>query len=388
MRRVLIFSLAYYPKFIGGAEVAVKHITDLIPPEEIEFDMITVRQGQAAVERLGNVNVYRVGFGGSRNDPVNSDSRISIFSKIFFVPLAYWKSIELQSKREYSAVWAIMASYGGFVAHLFKRKYKKVPLLLTIQEGEKFERRKGFFKPLFRRIFKSADRIQAISNFLADWAKEMGAACPIEVVPNAVDFEIFSKPIGDEEKRKIRMELGVSESETLLVTTSRLTAKNAVGDVILAVKDLPTTVKFLVIGNGELESILKSQAHSMQLESRVIFKGFISHEELPKYLQASDIFVRPSMTEGLGNSFLEAMAAGIPVIGTKAGGIKDFLFDGETGLVCEISNPRSIAQKVNKLMKDSEARDYMILNARKMIKEKYGWLGVAGKMRRLLATDK
>jgi glycosyltransferase involved in cell wall biosynthesis len=89
------------------------------------------------------------------------------------------------------------------------------------------------------------------------------------------------------------------------------------------------------------------------------------------------------LSEGFGNSYIEAMAAGIPVIATPVGGIVDFLKDGETGLFCEVQNPRSIAQKVEKLIKDKESRDYIVRNAEQMVKEKYDWGKISGEMRKV-----
>jgi glycosyltransferase involved in cell wall biosynthesis len=106
---------------------------------------------------------------------------------------------------------------------------------------------------------------------------------------------------------------------------------------------------------------------------------------MPKYLHISDIFIRPSLSEGLGNSFLEAMASGLPVIATPVGGIPDFLKDGETGLFCEVGNPKSIAQKVEKLIKDRESREYIVRQAREMIEKKYRWEIVASKMKEILS---
>ena len=122
---------------------------------------------------------------------------------------------------------------------------------------------------------------------------------------------------------------------------------------------------------------------NLKLENRVKFIGYVSHAEMSKYLHASDIFIRPSVSEGLGNSFLEAMAAGLPVIGTPVGGIPDFLRDGETGLFCEVHNPRSIAQKVEKLIKDRESRNYIIKQAKAMVEEKYTWNKIAGEMKKI-----
>jgi hypothetical protein len=85
MKKILIFSLNYYPRFIGGAEVAIKEITDRISPEEIEFHMITLRFDSAlpAVEKIGNVLVYRIGF-TKRGATIAELKKFPMKQKIFF----------------------------------------------------------------------------------------------------------------------------------------------------------------------------------------------------------------------------------------------------------------------------------------------------------------
>ncbi|MFA6602020.1 MAG: glycosyltransferase family 4 protein [Candidatus Paceibacterota bacterium] len=370
-RRVLILSLNYYPKFIGGAEVAIKEITDRIPESNIQFDMITMGDGRGvAEEKMSNVNVYRIFF------------NIGLFQKLLFPFKAHAKAEELNSHKHYDTIWCMMASYAGYAGYLFKKRNPKTKFLLSIQEGEHFGRR-SLLSPLFGRIFKAADSIQVISNFLADWARRRGATCPIKVVPNGVDYELFAKKVSDSELATIKSKLGKNRDDIFLVTTSRLVPKNAVNDIISSLSQLPPNFKLLIIGRGPDEAKLKVQVSKLNLSERVTFLGYIPHASLPPYLQASDIFVRPSLTEGLGNSFLEAMAAGLPVIATPVGGIPDFLKDGETGLFCEVRNPRSIAQKVLKLSRDKESCDYMVKQAQKMVQEKYGWERAAGEMKGL-----
>jgi glycosyltransferase involved in cell wall biosynthesis len=182
----------------------------------------------------------------------------------------------------------------------------------------------------------------------------------------------------------VRQRLGISPSDTLLITTGRLVVKNAVADTIKALSLLGPTVKFLSIGGGHLEHELRQLVSQLKLDARVTFLPFMPQSELPPYLRAATIFVRPSLSEGLGNSFLEAMAAGIPIIATPVGGIPDFVVDGETGLFCEVDNPQSIAQKVEKLIKDRESREYIVKNAREMVEKKYDWKGIAGQMKGIL----
>ncbi len=355
--RILIFSLCYYPRHIGGAEVAVKEITDRLG-ERCEFDMITLRKKASAFERIGNVNVYRV----------------ALSSKLLYIPLALLKALSLMRKKSYDAVWPIMASYAGFAALLVKKVHPAIPLVLTIQEGDHFERREGVFRPFFRMIFKGADRITAISRFLAEWAQHMGARAPIYIIPNGVSAEAFAK----REKKK---EFGFLKTDQVIMTTSRLVEKNGISDLIRSLTYLPEEVKLVIVGTGNLGAKLRKETRDFGLESRVTFAGFVSHSEIPAYLQSANVFVRPSLSEGLGNSFLEAMAAGVPVVATPVGGIVDFLENGKTGLFCEVHNPQSIAMQVRLLLGNDEFRKILVANAARLVRERYNWEGIAKAMR-------
>ena len=378
-RRILIFSLMYYHRFVGGAEVAVEHITRRISPEEIEFDMITMRTEAQKYERIGNINVYRVGprwKGGTR-------SPLLYVLKYLFMPLALFKALQLHATRKYHATWCIMANYASGPALFFKLMHREVRLILTLQEGDPFahiRKRVGITYPFFKKLFKISDHIQTISSYLADWAKSMGATCPIIVTPNGVDTRFFAEDISVAEASELRRSLNKHEGDTLLITTGRLVVKNAVADILKSLTYLPKQVKFVSVGGGYLEGELKALARQLKIEDRVTFVPYLPSKDLPSYLHVADIFVRPSLSEGLGNSFLEAMAAGIPVIATPVGGIPDFLKDGQTGLFCEVNNPQSIAQKVEKLIRDTESRDFIVKNAREMVVARYDWKNISSQM--------
>jgi len=112
-------------------------------------------------------------------------------------------------------------------------------------------------------------------------------------------------------------------------------------------------------------------------------------------LHISDIFVRPSLSEGMGNSFIEAMAASIPVIATSVGGIVDFLFDPDknsdkppTGLFCKVRDPEDIAKQVKRLLKNPVLRAQIILNAKRLTAEKYDWSIIAKDMKEKVLSVK
>lgn len=368
-RSILIFSTAYYP-FVGGAEVAIKEITDRLP--DWKFDMVTARMRPdlPLQEQIGNVRVYRVGFG--RN-----------FDKHLLPILGVFRALKVAKANNTPIIWPMMASFGGFAALIYSWLRPNVKMILTLQEGDPPEyilKRVGVLKPFFLGIFKRADAIQAISKFLASWGKEMGFRGEPIVIPNGVDIPHFSKKIPLEERQSLRANFGFVESDTVLVTASRLVLKNGTDDIIKSLKILPENYKALVIGDGDDRQMLESLTADQALTKRVVFLGQKNHADLPALIQSADIFIRPSLSEGLGNSFLEAMAAGLPIIGTPVGGIPDFLVDGETGVFCEPRNPESIAKAALRVQTEPGLRDKLIRKGIALVTEQYSWEGIANNM--------
>lgn len=379
-KKILIFSHAYFPHFVGGAEIALKEITDRLSSDEFEFHLITLGVNELSEEKIGNIVVHRIKPFGV----FGSNKILHSISKYFYIFLAYWKAKKMHKKYSFDMTWSLMATYGGFSAMFFKKKFPHIPFLLTLQEGDPIEyimKRLGIFKPLYKNIFVRADKVQVISNYLGKFAKEMGFKGTPILVPNAVDMEVFGREYPADEIGALRNKF-VDENQTLLITTSRLVAKNGIEYVIRALPNIPNAV-FLIIGKGELEDSLRSLARNLGVESRVVFYGYVPQNKLPFFLKASDIFIRPSLSEGLGNSFLEAMTARIPVIATPVGGIPDFLQDGVTGVFCEPKSPQSIVEAVDRLS-DKNLSDTIVSNAFSMVKEKYDWDVIAQEIRKIL----
>lgn len=376
MKKILIFSTAYVP-FIGGAEVAVREITQRIP--DMTFDLITARMKRnlPREEPIGTIQVYRVGFG------------IAQLDKLL---LPFWGSIvalRLIKKNRYNVFWAVMVSFASGAAYIANNLFlkKKIPIVLTLQEGdsEKYFRKKwfGIINIAWRRALAKTSSVTAISTYLGNRARMFGYTGPVTIIPNGVDVELFSRGISLEERKNIREALGIKESEIALITASRLVVKNGLGDVIKALSFLPPHIKFIICGTGELEGALRRSAKNLGVEDRVIFKGFVKYTDLPSYLHASDVFIRPSLSEGMGNSFVEAMAVGVPIIGTMVGGITDFLKDKETGFVCGVRDPKSIAEQVMFITQPENADVIarVVKNAHALVKENYDWNKISRDMK-------
>jgi glycosyltransferase involved in cell wall biosynthesis len=364
-KRVLIFSTDDHLYPAGGAEQAFGNITERLP--HIEFDLICarLRKDIPKKEKVKNVTIHRLGFGIPKIDG------------LILGLLGHRYALRLMEKQEYRLLWSIMASYGAFSAVRVKRK-TGLPHLLTLQEGDSFEyiyNKVKYVRKQFDEIFKTADGIQAISNYLRHWGDEMGFQGKIsKVIPNGVNVEAFTKENQTSEIFATRAAFGFAGDATILFTSSRLEKKNGIGDVVEALAQLPERICFVVCGSGSLEREIKSQVEKLGLSDRVLFKGFVNPSELPLLMKASDIFIRPSLTEGLGNAFLEGMAARMMVVGTSAGGIPDFLTDGVTGFMVEAESPNSIVRTVERIEALSEDEKNVIREkAETMVKERFNW---------------
>jgi glycosyltransferase involved in cell wall biosynthesis len=395
-KKILIFSLTYHP-FIGGAEVAIKEITDRLDPEEFEFHMITLRFDSELPkrEKFGNIEIHRIGFTspGAKISDRSMPLRCKI-AKALFPFTAFLKALSLNRHHRFDLIWAMMANQAGFAALFFKFTHPRVRYCLELQDGRPFAHmtdRRPILKtiwPLYRAIYLRADIIKCISLFIATEVRTLGFRGSVRVIPNGVDVERFSHRVDERKLQTLRDRFEKKATDTFLFTASRLVLSRGVEDVIQALAELPVNVKFLIAGEGEDQEKIEHIARGLGVRDRVIFAGYVSHDELPAYLQISDIFVRPSLIEGMGNAFIEAFAAGVPIIGTPVGGIPDFLFDPEknptdpsTGLFCAVQDPHSIALAVERYLEEPQLRHAIIENAKRLAEETYDWAFIASAMK-------
>lgn len=380
MKRILIFSLAYYPNFVSGAEVAIREITDRIDPTDIEFHLITLLFETNALreERIGNVLVHRVGFGGA------------YLSKILFVPLAALKARALDKKLRFDALWSMM-TYMLFPVVLSRLVGVRAPHILTLQDGDPYEKvfERAFirpFTPLLDYGFRTTRRVQVISKYLGEWPARRGYRGEVVLVPNGASVPPLQE-YAKEELDALKESVGKKDGEVLLVTVSRLAHKNAIDDIINALTHLPSHIRLLIVGGGEEEEKLKSLTHELGLDARIHFTGNVDRTMTAKYRAISDIFLRPSRTEGQGISFLSAMASGLPIVATQEGGIADFLFDEKrnpdeptTGWAVDKDSPEQIAAAVLDILARPEAARRAVENAHKMVTERFDWNNIVHDM--------
>jgi len=191
----------------------------------------------------------------------------------------------------------------------------------------------------------------------------------IVCINNSVDVSRFSRPFNTS---LIKTSLAIPEGVKIIGTVGRLVEpkghKYLLEAAALVTREIPE-VRFIIVGGGHLEDILKSQAAELGLNGKVIFTG--SRTDIPEMLAIMDIFVMSSIKEGLPIALLEAMASEKPIVATKIAGIPDVIKDGVEGLLIPPGNPGILAEKITYLLKNPGQANKLAAVAKKNVCDNY-----------------
>ncbi len=190
----------------------------------------------------------------------------------------------------------------------------------------------------------------------------------IVVVDNGIDLDRFSREVSTE---SLREELGLDGTSKVVGTIGSLGHEKGHRYLLRAAKGIVETdrsVKFLIVGDGPLRDELKREAAELGIEHNVIFTGY--RKDIPELLSVMDIFVLPSVKEGLPMVLLEAMAAKKPVIATRVGAVPKVIGDG-AGVLIEPGDVYALKEAISSLLEDKNEFQKLAANGYKRIKDEY-----------------
>jgi glycosyltransferase involved in cell wall biosynthesis len=209
---------------------------------------------------------------------------------------------------------------------------------------------------------QAVDLVISPSAGMGEVLKKLGVDCPIEIIPNGVDLQLYRARCDD-----CRPELGFSENDILLIYAGRLGPEKNLDFLIRAFAGTAEAIEnihLVIIGGGPEEQALRQLAAQTGAPARIHFTGMLPYDELPRYLSMGDLFVTASVTEVHPLSVIEAMATGLPVLGIQSVGVGDTVEDGVTGF---LSSPdqAAFAALLTRLCLDADLREKMGAAARK-----------------------
>jgi phosphatidylinositol alpha-1,6-mannosyltransferase len=316
----------------------------------------------------------------------------------------YSRAIEMLHAGVCSAlsVGACSLFYGTDVLHcgdlyppgalgLLLKKSRRLPLI-TYSHGEDITLVDSLrFQPKLRDlIYRSADAVIANGDFAIKHLERIGVdRARIHKITPGLDTSRFYPDSCDRELREC---YGITD-EVLLVTVGRLVPRKGQDRVIRALaaiaSDLPA-FKYIIVGRGPEQAALAKLAADLNLEERVFFVGYVPDEQLNRYYNLADIFVMPNYDiagdiEGFGMVFLEANAAGKPVVAGRSGGATEAVVHGETGFLVDPEEDGELQETLRALITNDSLRRRLGANGLRRVRSEFDWDSRAVKLREITA---
>jgi glycosyltransferase involved in cell wall biosynthesis len=228
------------------------------------------------------------------------------------------------------------------------------------------------------RLLRRTDAVVAISEAIAREATGVGfAAEKVHRIPHGIDMSEYA-PANAQAKAALRRDLGLPLDSLLVTYTGRLIEGKGLETLFAAVRSLAAMKSWhlVLVGSGSgqvisIEKTLRDDAERDDLRGRVTFTGRV--ENVPAYLQASDVFVFPTLDEALGMSAVEAQACGLPAVASRTGGVPDIVEDGVTGTLVTPGEVEPLAAGLRSLLEDDALRARFATAARARTKERFAF---------------
>ena len=224
------------------------------------------------------------------------------------------------------------------------------------------------FYPITKFSIEKSDRITAVSQYLREeTCRAFGCEGPaIEVIHNFIDPTVYDRGLYPPLLKK---EFG--SSKPILMHVSNFRTVKRVRDVIRIYaevnRELPSVL--VMIGDGPDRPAAEEEARMLGVEENVSFLGKL--EQIAPLLAAADLFLLPSQSESFGLSALEALASGVPVVGTDGGGLPEVVRDGETGVLCGVGDVAGMAAASLQILRDKKRWSEMSRRAAEDARERF-----------------
>jgi len=353
----------YLPPYPGGVEVVVEKLSTQLADQNVDVTIFTLDSGDEP--QLVNSDRIRV----HRASTIDLTEVIGLQSQ--FSPASF---TELHSLIE-TVDPDIVHIHNRFfftsltTATLNALNQIDAPLIATLHLGKLDEVgglsglvARVYEQTVARAIFSQCDRIITVSEAVANHAQSIGISSDsISVVPNGVDPNEFSPS-------------SKTDSGPSVLFVGRL-IQNKGPQILLeaapkVINSCPET-EFSFVGTGPLEESLQSRAQELGISENVHFKGYV--ESVAVEMKSADVFCRPSTSEGMPLTLLEAMASALPAVVTPVAGVPEIVEDGQSGILVPTEDPDSTADNIITLLKNPFLRETIGTTARDYVVQEHSW---------------
>ncbi len=373
--RVLVLIHEYPPVGGGGGVVAANVAREIVRRGHEVTVLTTGMETEASEDVVDGVRVVRMP--GRRRGAL--DNKVSS-NALTYLRKGRRFAREIVDRERPDVIHAHFALPAGVLGARLAKSLG-APLVLTMHGSDvpgystdEFRLRLALLKPIIRWVWRRSDRLVAVSGGLRDLATTFAPATKVAVIHNAIDTARFTPP-----------DVPRSHGGPLrLVCVSRLVKRKGIQNLLAALPGLGAVLPYRleIAGDGKYAEALRQQAADLGLTD-VSFLGTRTQDELVTTYGDAELFVLPSLTEAFGMTFGEAMACGMPVIGTTVGGIPEVVRDGVDGRLVTPGDPDAIREAIVEMAARRGEFDAVGRAARERMESEFSWSSVADRYVRL-----
>ena len=366
---VALLTLKFSP-LLGGDVTHTVNLGRFLAGEGIETDIITIQpQVMTCDTSIKNMHVYRLGLPATTTEL----ERIGI-KRLLYMASSFLLLLKLLFEDRLDLIHAHgwdPALVGGLFSRIFG-----VPFVLTVHGIPRpRETVSSVMFPILERMILGLcssrySWIVALTNSDKSLLVDMGVPSElVDIIPNGINTCEFERI----RPARFRGQYGISAGTFFVLFIGRLHEQKGVGVLLRAAARLKRIdVAFVIVGSGHKEEEYRNLADRLEVRN-VFFVGEIGREELLDAYASSDIFVLPSLFEGMPYVVLEALAAGKPVVASRLPGLREVIKEGINGVLFEKGNDEELAQSVLRLKRDRETVRRMGEAARRIAKDQFDW---------------
>jgi sugar transferase (PEP-CTERM/EpsH1 system associated) len=252
-------------------------------------------------------------------------------------------------------------------AHLFHAnllaatlgKLARIPIIITTRHSVEIG---GPGREWLNRLVKPLHDVAVmVSRQVHETERRRSGVKPDKIaeIPGGVDVNIFTQ-IDCKSIKRLRHKWDLGTEVTIIGTVGRFVEPKGYSYLLEAMVELRkqnSNIRALLVGDGSLRLAMEEKAETLDLPDILVFTGI--RRDVPMILALLDVFVLPSLWEGLPIALLEAMAAGLPVVATRVGGVPEVVVDGVTGFLVPPRDPQALADAILRLLRDPDLRRRM-----------------------------
>jgi len=302
------------------------------------------------------------------NDRVKPSNVLIYPMPVFYLPLdfiyrhlgirLFYKARKIIKNEQltFDIIHAHFAWTSGYIGYRLKNEYN-VPLAITVHGSSRYIKylKSPLWTKLINKVFEGSDILIPVSERNAMNVRSFKNTGNISVIPNGYNRNVFFP----QDKYVSRKKLDLHENRLILLNIGYLQEVKGQEYLLKSVSILKENypdILCIIIGEGELRRKLSEKIVELNISENVLMVGYKEHHEIPIWINACDLFVLPSLSEGNPTVMFETLGCGKPYVGTAVGGVPEIINSEDYGFLCRVKNPEELAEIVKKAL--SKKWDY------------------------------